>query len=367
MIELNNQINIDFDNFDKTLTALKNSPYQNIVLGAGERGVKLIEKLKEWQIEVADCLVNRKYASEEFIFRGVLFHIFEDEIHKYQKVNLITAFPVKMLTLDDIHKDKINMIVSLNIGVYDDYLYTKEFYELNYEKLNYVYNLLSDELSKKLFEQHISGRILGQYVNDLIFSKNSDGYIYEEIIKWDNDETIIDAGAFDGDTANEFLTKTKNKVNKLNIICFEPDHFNFTKLCEKYSDNSSIQLFEAGLWRESTTLNFNNGEEGLSAVDDNQNGNTTITVVSLDEFFSEKEYYPTFIKMDIEGSEVAALEGAQKLIRRYSPKLAICLYHKKEDLFEIPLMIRSYENKYKFYVRKHINTPSELVLYAIIR
>jgi FkbM family methyltransferase len=366
MIELNNQINRDYNKLYEVLTTLKNSSYQNIIIGAGDRGVKLVERLKEWQIEITDCLVNRKYANEEFVFRGVLFHIFEDEIHKYQKVNLITAFPIEMLHLDDIYKDKINMIVSLNVGVYDDYLYTKDFYELNYEKLNCVYNLLSDELSKKLFEQHVSGRILGQYVNDLIINKNPAGYIYDEIIKWDHNETIIDAGAFDGDTANEFLAKTKDKVNKLNIICFEPDHFNFSKLCEKYSDNSSIQLVEAGLWRESTILNFNNGENDLSAVDDKQDGNTTISVVSLDEFFSEKEYYPTFIKMDIEGSEIAALEGAQSLIRQHSPKLAICLYHKKVDLFEIPLMIHSYENKYKFYVRKHIHTPSELVLYAVI-
>lgn len=69
--------------------------------------------------------------------------------------------------------------------------------------------------------------------------------------------------------------------------------------------------------------------------------------------------------MDIEGAELQALKGAENIIRRYRPKLAICIYHKPEDLYEIPQFIKSCHSDYKFYIRHYTDIFSELVLYAI--
>ena len=75
----------------------------------------------------------------------------------------------------------------------------------------------------------------------------------------------------------------------------------------------------------------------------------------------------TFLKMDIEGSELKALHGARKIIQRDKPKLAICVYHKPEDIIEIPLYINSLVPEYKFYMRHYGYTPANTVLYAIIQ
>jgi hypothetical protein len=72
-----------------------------------------------------------------------------------------------------------------------------------------------------------------------------------------------------------------------------------------------------------------------------------------------------FIKMDIEGSELNALQGAQNTIRKYKPILAICVYHKKNDLLTIPAYIHSICPEYKFYLRAHSKYSQELVLYAV--
>ena len=73
----------------------------------------------------------------------------------------------------------------------------------------------------------------------------------------------------------------------------------------------------------------------------------------------------TFIKMDIESSEQEALRGAEQIINRDKPKLAICLYHKKEDMWEIPYLIKTMVAEYKLYIRHYSNSELETVLYAI--
>lgn len=75
-------------------------------------------------------------------------------------------------------------------------------------------------------------------------------------------------------------------------------------------------------------------------------GDIAVDVIKLDDFFKTHEK-PTFIKMDIEGAELAALRGCADTIREYKPKLAICVYHKPEDIFEIPEYILSLNPDYK--------------------
>ena len=73
-----------------------------------------------------------------------------------------------------------------------------------------------------------------------------------------------------------------------------------------------------------------------------------------------------FIKMDIEGAEKEALMGSKLLIMKYHPTLAICVYHKIEDMYEVWKIIESIApGVYKFYLRQYRFGDSETVLYAI--
>lgn len=69
--------------------------------------------------------------------------------------------------------------------------------------------------------------------------------------------------------------------------------------------------------------------------------------------------------MDIEGAELKALEGARECILKYSPRLAICIYHKAEDIYEIGNYILSLNPDYKLYIRHYTTCMWETVLYAI--
>ena len=99
----------------------------------------------------------------------------------------------------------------------------------------------------------------------------------------------------------------------------------------------------------------------MSRID--ENGEDEVEVRALDEVVDGKV---TFIKMDIEGAELQALFGAEKTIKKYKPKLAICIYHRLEDILEIPAYIHSIVPEYKFYIRHYSFSTSETVLYATI-
>lgn len=109
------------------------------------------------------------------------------------------------------------------------------------------------------------------------------------------------------------------------------------------------------------TLRFSDLETTDSRITDT--GTVSIDARKLDDVLQGKKV--TFIKMDIEGAELAALRGAEKIIREQRPRLAICVYHKPEDIWEIPSLILSCNPDYRLYLRHYSITETETVLYAI--
>lgn len=90
---------------------------------------------------------------------------------------------------------------------------------------------------------------------------------------------------------------------------------------------------------------------------------SVIETTSIDEILDGGE--ATYIKMDIEGAEYEALLGAKKTIKNYKPKLAISIYHKRCDIWEIPILLLSYNSDYKFYLRTYSFSGNDTVLYAL--
>ena len=74
----------------------------------------------------------------------------------------------------------------------------------------------------------------------------------------------------------------------------------------------------------------------------------------------------SFIKMDIEGSELSALQGAARTIRRDRPLCAISAYHRPGDVIVLMQYLKSLVHEYKFAVRHYSNVDTETVLYAFV-
>ncbi|MBE6101400.1 MAG: FkbM family methyltransferase [Selenomonas ruminantium] len=174
-------------------------------------------------------------------------------------------------------------------------------------------------------------------------------------------ESFVDGGAYDGLTALSFAKWAGDDFGR--IICFEPDGAN-QELCRQRLasfPSGKAELVPKGLWSKSATLHFDSqGNQGSSLVD---TGDASVEVTSLDEELCGQKV--SFIKMDVEGAELAALKGAQKIILEQHPKLAICVYHKPEDIFEIPQLLLSYHDDYCFFLRQYALSGAETVLYAL--
>lgn len=182
---------------------------------------------------------------------------------------------------------------------------------------------------------------------------------FDEVLPLEDGEVFVDGGCFGFETSKILLDKCKAKK----IYAFEPDKENQKKVSHKVNELglSNVEIIPAGMWNCNTTLHFSSQGSILSRVA--EDGEDEIKAVAVDEVIDEKV---TFIKMDIEGSELNALHGAAETIKRYKPKLAICIYHKLEDIIEIPQYIHSLVPEYKFYVRHYSFGAAETVLYAII-
>ncbi len=191
-------------------------------------------------------------------------------------------------------------------------------------------------------------------------------YFDEDIIKLNEDEIFIDGGAFDGSTSRRFSEKCGGKYKK--IYTFEPDALCIENVRKGIKDLKNIHLYELGLWDKKDVLRFKvtgGGDSSLNCTGNTEKGNfIEVNVSSVDNILNGNP--ASFIKMDIEGAELKALQGAKNTIQKYKPKLAICIYHKPEDIFEIPQYIKGLVPEYKFFIRHYSSSLFETVLYAIV-
>jgi FkbM family methyltransferase len=242
------------------------------------------------------------------------------------------------------------------IYTFDELLgfYVREFSEFEpilggYE---WAYDFFEDEISKKIVIDSLKTRLLGTHMTPSVNPQ----YFEPDIFELAEDEIFVDGGCFVGDTAEEYI---HNKYKK--IYGFEPDKNNLKKAIANLAQYENIELFNGGLFNITNKVRFMSGQFGGSKFADE--GETLVDSFSLDEFFADKEP-PTFIKMDIEGAEPMALEGARNLLITNSPKLAICVYHSPTHIYEIPQKIISINQEYKLFLRHYSHWYAETVCYS---
>ena len=289
----------------------------------------------------------------------------------------------------------------------------------NYNSLGYFYNLLQDEQEKNLYIKMILTNLLGNvYItktdkekylksrecfDGLLAGKSikrlksatrklkfydlsklgydlkiygaralldklviHNQYSYKDC-KVEENDFVIDAGGCWGDTSLLFSSRVGNRGK---IFTFEFFEDNLNVLKENLSHNKklaeNISLIEQPVYNKSNEkLYLNHACADITTLTENKNNLQQYKTISIDDFVKDNKIEKIdFIKMDIEGCELKALQGAINTLKKYKPKLAIAAYHKYEDYYEIPKFLNELNTGYKFYFANYTLNFTDTVIYA---
>lgn len=189
-------------------------------------------------------------------------------------------------------------------------------------------------------------------------------YFPHEIFDLNPSDLFVDCGAFDGDSLRDLLARRQGEMR--GFVGLEPDPENYRRLSAYVESlpedlRRKVSLHPLAVGSRSGTINFSATATPGSSI--SASGEITVGCASLDALVGEDR--PSFIKMDVEGNELDALAGARGVLERDRPILAICLYHKPADLWQIPLFIKAVVPDYHLFMRRYAEDCWELVCYAV--
>lgn len=311
------------------------------------------------------CLVGEYFCDKPVFYLG--------DTRLLSECNVITGFNIhpdivqERLSsayecIDHIHLFSLDMSMFPEENVVDHitYDYVKE-HEREFEK---IYSLCADDLSRDVLIRYLNAKISGN-PKWLVPIVSESQYFPKDLFSLGLNEVFVDCGAYNGDTILSFLKECDGKYN--HIFAFEPDPENMGALQRTISDRdiAGTTCYQLGVWNKHGTCGFVSVGEQESSIDNASSSSPMIEVDSLDNVIGPTNTAVSFIKMDVEGAEYNALAGAANVIQTYHPKLAICAYHRKDDIFRLPELILSLSPDYKIYFRHHSFTTFELVCYAL--
>ena len=328
---------------------LKDSDKPLVLYGMGLGAEKIMSELEQRGMRAYDI-----FASDEFVrghsFKGYKVLRYSEVCEKYKDFNVVLCFASRIdEVIDRIAEiDGEHTVFAPDVPVAGGGLFTIEYITENEEKFERAYSLLADEESKRVYRDILNFKVSGK-IKYLLSSFCDKSKVYSDILNLNENEEIIDLGAYDGDTIREFTAATGGKYKHITAI--EPDKKSYKKLLKNTDGMKNISTLNMGVWNKRDTLIFD-AEAGRNSKLSAEG--VSVEVTDIDSL----NIAPTFIKADIEGSEMKALEGAEKTIKKYLPKLYICAYHRNEDLFALPLKIKELSKKYKIYFRHSKYIPA---------
>jgi len=260
----------------------------------------------------------------------------------------------------------------------------------------------ADELSQRTFDNVIRYRLTGHpaLLQEVAVGHNGGGLRHDAYIlnaqffTIGEDEVFIDAGALDGESSRWFIEQVQGRFER--VVMFEPSpqsaqmcHDTVVALARRYPGiGAKVDIVRSGLYDRQGTLSFTQSlfdqavtqhmgvmpqsahilDTGLSSTFTAQGQEyqvVEVPVTTLDAYLNGGQDRCTFIKMEIEGSEVAALDGARQTILKNRPKMALSIYHRPQDLELIMDYVENLGLGYRTALRAHNPLcPDAIVLYC---
>ena len=316
----------------------KNSGLPVVVYGMGNGGEKVFSWCRENSIAVEGV-----FASDDFVrgqeFLGHRVERYSDIKARLGKFLVLLAFGTQleevMQRIDGISQEQL--LLAPDVPVAGGEAFSKQGFFHRFERAERVFELLCDERSRQVFLSLIKYKLTGEL-----------GYLREsfcdekKLFDFGSDEVCVDLGAYNGDTVLGFVRSTGGKYKE--IIALEPEKRNFQKCVRNCMGLDDVRLINAAGWSHDTVLSFNGGSGRQAKLEGS--GRSIIAARSVDSVLSGKGC--SYIKYDVEGADIPALEGSRDTIRRFAPKLLCSVYHRCYDLIDVPLYVDSIRQGYRY-------------------
>ena len=271
---------------------------------------------------------------EEIEKKMVLFYKFLPSNIKKSLENFFKSYNF-WGTLDEVNED------------FDIFKKKAQIFKEKREDFVWLYDSLKDYKSKTVLLS-----ILNNYYNfdlnglNLVADKIYKHYFDLDLLPYCENEVFVDVGAYTGDTVLDYIASYGMSYNK--IYCYEITESMVLYIKNNFSNLPNIEIRNLAVAEKAGKLYLDANSTSASANRVKEAGVDAVNAVSLDEDIKEKI---SMIKMDIEGGEISAIKGAKEHIKNDLPKLFISVYHSNDDIITIPKLIRSYTDKYDFYLR----------------
>lgn len=321
-----------------------------IVYGMGNGADKLFNRLSSLGITPADI-----FASDGFVrghsFHGMRVKSFSEIKAEYPDFVILLSFATRLPEVIEIiakmDREYTLYVPDMPIADVGEY-FDKDFYNSHYYEIVKAYESLSDSRSKNTFASIINYKLTGklEYLEENYSTKDE---LYSEMPR-EIIRTIVDVGAYTGDTVREAKGYFPNLDS---AIALEPDKKTFKRLMKYVLDEDDINIAAYNVaayneTREGVIFASGNRNSTVSGTASHENRRDEVDLIRLDEL----ELMPDYIKYDVEGSELEALEGSRETIIRHAPTLLVSLYHRSRDIFSlINYLAESYEN-YNLYLHR---------------
>jgi len=331
-----------------------------VLYGMGDGADKIISVCERYGIKV-----DAVFASDGFV-RGQIFHGMK--VISYSDVKAAYEDPIVLVSFASSLPDVIARVYEIasecetyipDVPVVGDELFCSEFAEENKESFRRAYELLSDDASRSLYRRICEFKLYG-LPELLIETPSSFADILLANYDTSNWKSALDLGAYKGDTLTDIVNVAPNLAK---IMAVEPDPHSYRKLNEMAE---SIGFEKSGIviktkncaaWCSATRLEFKKGGSRSSRVGKNAKF-VMVDACAFDEVLKEWGIVPDFIKFDVEGAEFEAINGLKRTISDNNPDLCVPLYHKSRDMFELPLLVFSFNKHYSFSLSRQHGFPA---------
>ncbi len=320
-----------------------------VVYGMGNGADKLLSRFEKYNVTVADF-----FASDGFV-RGHSFH--GKRVKSFSEIKAAYADFVIVLSFASGREEVLSLFREIDAAytmyipdmpVSGDLYFDRSFYNENFASIKKTYEILGDDTSRAVFASVLHYKLSGKLAPLMHCTQTAEEIL--SILPADRIRTMLDGGAYRGDTAEEAL----NFFPELSsVLAVEPDKKIFKKLSLYAEKESRVRPIFGALWKnggEATFYGSSNRNSSLAHASF-EHRDDTVPLLTVDEICADTPV--NYIKYDVEGSEREAIEGSLRTVRRDAPALLVSLYHRSEDIFSLPLFLHEVLPKgYRLVLRR---------------